>query len=81
MIELLKRWGNILLTISLAILSVFLFFRNKQHEEFDIKNDELKKEEQTIKKEIDKKKEEIHNIKVPDLNEQEVIDYWTKELK
>lgn len=78
-----EKIKNVLVTIVsfiAAILSVLFFVKNKQSQEFEVKNEELKHKEEDAKKEVDKAKEKVDTIKVEDMTEEEVIDYWEKGL-
>ena len=44
--------------------------------EFKLKYAKLVEQSQGLQKEIDKLKKEINNVVVPDLKEDEVVDYW-----
>lgn len=49
--------------------------------DFELKYSKLLEKSQFLQKEIDRLKKEVNNIQVPDLKEDEVVDYWKEFLK
>lgn len=70
----------LLLTISL-IQGYLLYSKNKANKDFELKYSKLQLQSEELKKEIEKLKKESDNVVVPDLKEDEVVDYWKEYLK
>ena len=61
--------------------SVMLYFKHQSSLEFESKYSKLVEKSQGLQKEIDRLKKEVNNVQVPDLKEDEVVDYWKEFLK
>lgn len=70
----------LLLTISL-IQGYLLYSKHQSSKDFELKYSKLQFQSEELKKEIEKLKKESNNVVVPDLKEDEVVDYWKGYLK
>lgn len=72
----------ILVLFMIASIEGFMLYSTIQaSKEFELKYSQLVLKSQGLQKEIDKLKKEINTIIVPDLKEDEVVDYWKDFLK
>ena len=62
-------------------LVIMLEINKRASLEFEAKYSQLVLQSEGLQKEIDKLKKEVNNVVVPDLKEDEVVDYWSKHLK
>lgn len=63
------------------ILGGLLYSNHQASKEFEAKYSQLVLQSEKLQKEIDKLKKEADNIVVPDLKEDQVVDYWKQYLK
>lgn len=63
------------------ILGGLLYSNYQASKEFEAKYSQLVLQSEKLQKEIDKLKKEADNIVVPDLKEDQVVDYWKEYLK
>jgi hypothetical protein len=70
MLEKIKNFFLIIFSILGAVATIFFIFKKKP---------ELQSTTQ-IDQQIQQKEDELNNIQVPNLNDQEVVDYWSKHI-
>lgn len=79
--ETIKNYLIVFLLIVSLIQGYCLYSNHQESKEFQEKYDKLVLKSEGLQKEVDKLRKEADNVVVPDLKEDQVVDYWKEYLK
>ena len=79
--EQIKNYLILFLLIISLIQWYCLYSNHQESKEFQEKYDKLVLKSEGLQKEVDRLRKEADNVVVPDLKEDQVVDYWKEYLK
>ena len=79
--EKIKNYLIVFLLIISLIQGYCLYSNHQESKEFQEKYGQLVLKSEGLQKEIDRLRKEADNVVVPDLKEDQVVDYWKEYLK
>ena len=79
--ETIKNYLILFLLIISLIQGYCLYANYQESKEFQVKYGKLVLTSEGLQKEIDRLRKEADNVVVPDLKEDQVVDYWKEYLK
>jgi len=62
-------------------IGILGYIKRTDSKEFEERYAKLVQKSEILQKEVDRLKKEVNNIKVPELKEDQVVDYWKGYLK
>ena len=79
--ETIKNYLIVFLLIISLIQGYCLYSNHQESKEFQEKYGKLVLKSEGLQKEVDRLRKEADNVVVPDLKEDQVVDYWKEYLK